>query len=87
VLRLGVPATWPHAAVHQSDRVDYLHLPRSLDGKRWRNGQMAALVHRRLVEAAGQFRRVNGRPHLPKLRDALGRPFRSDVTPYATTRP
>ena len=34
-----------------------------------------------MVEAAGQFRRVNGHLHLPKLRDALERHFHADVTP------
>jgi putative transposase len=34
-----------------------------------------------MVEAAAQFRRVNGHLHLPKLRDALERHFRETVTP------
>lgn len=34
-----------------------------------------------MVEAAAQFRRVNGHPHLPKLRDALESHFRETVTP------
>jgi hypothetical protein len=32
-------------------------------------------------EAAQQFRRVNGHLHLRKLRDALQRHFRDNVTP------
>jgi putative transposase len=34
-----------------------------------------------MVEAAKQFRRVNGHLHLPKLRVALERQFRETVTP------
>jgi putative transposase len=50
--------------------------------KRWRDGQMAlrwcaAGMH----EAAKQFRRVNGHPHLPALRAALDAHSENTVTP------
>ena len=42
--------------------------------KRWRDGQMAMRwCAPGMVEASGQFRRVNGHLHLPTLRAALER--------------
>jgi len=42
--------------------------------KRWRDGQMALRwCAAGMVEASGQFRRVNGHLHLPTLRAALER--------------
>jgi putative transposase len=50
--------------------------------KRWRDGQMALRwCAADMVEAANQFRRVNGHLHLPKLRAALKRNVQETVTP------
>ena len=54
----------------------------STNVKRWRDGQMALRwCAAGMVEAASQFRRVNGHLHLTKLRDALERHFRETVAP------
>jgi len=45
---------------------------RAQNVKRWRDGQMALRwCAAGMVEASGQFRRVNGHIHLPALRAAL----------------
>jgi hypothetical protein len=54
----------------------------STNVKRWRDGQMALRWWAAgMVEAAHQFRRVNGHLHLPKLRAALQRHVNETVTP------
>ena len=54
----------------------------STDVKRWRDRQMALRwCAAGMVEAGKQFRRVNGRLHLPALRAALEREVTKDVTP------
>ncbi len=54
---------------------------------RWRDGQMASRwCAACMVEAAKQFRRVNGHLHLPALRDALERQVALEtVEPDCTT--
>ena len=54
----------------------------STNVKRWRDGQMALRwCAAGMLEAAKQFRRVNGHLHLPALRVALDRHFDVTVTP------
>ena len=67
------PDPGSHAAVHECDRVNDLHLPHSRENvKRWRDGQMALRwCAAGMVEAGKQFRRVNGHMHLRSLRDTL----------------
>ena len=49
--------------------------------KRWRDGQMALRgCATGMLEADHQFRRVNGRLHLPKLRAALDTHFSKNVS-------
>jgi hypothetical protein len=50
--------------------------------KRWQDGTMALRwCAAGMVEAAKQFRRVNGHLHLPALRVALDQTVATDVTP------
>jgi hypothetical protein len=50
--------------------------------KRWQDGTMALRwCAAGMVEAAKQFRRVNGHLHLPALRVALDQTIPADVTP------
>jgi transposase-like protein len=84
VLRLGVPPTLARTLRSTNPIESMISICRthSTNVKRWRDGQMALRwCAAGMVEAAGQFRRVNGHLHLPKLRDALERHFRQDVTP------
>jgi putative transposase len=84
VLRLGVPPTLARTLRSTNPIESMISICRthSTNVKRWRDGQMALRwCAAGMVEAAGQFRRVNGHLHLPKLRDALERHFRADVTP------
>ena len=49
--------------------------------KRWRDGTMALRwCAAGMLEAGHQFRRVNGRLHLPKLRTALEAQFNKNVS-------
>jgi transposase-like protein len=84
VLRLGVPPTLARTLRSTNPIESMISICRthSTNVKRWRDGQMALRwCAAGMVEAAGQFRRVNGHLHLAKLRDALERHFRADVTP------
>jgi len=84
VLRLGVPPTLARTLRSTNPIESMISICRthSTNVKHWRNGQMALRwCAAGMVEAAGQFRRVNGHLHLPKLRDALERHFRETVTP------
>jgi transposase-like protein len=84
VLRLGVPPTLARTLRSTNPIESMISICRthSTNVKRWRDGQMALRwCAAGMVEAAGQFRRVNGHLHLPKLRDALQRHFHTDVTP------
>jgi putative transposase len=48
--------------------------------KRWRDGQMVLRwCAAGMVEASGQFRRVNGHLHLPALRTALEQHVANDT--------
>jgi putative transposase len=84
VLRLGVPPTLART-LHSTNPIESMISicrDHSTNVKRWRDGQMALRwCAAGMVEAAAQFRRVNGHLHLPKLRDALERHFRETVTP------
>jgi putative transposase len=84
VLRLGVPPALARTLRSTNPIESMISICRThaTNVKRWRDGQMALRwCAAGMVEAAGQFRRVNGHLHLPKLRDALERHFRADVTP------
>jgi len=84
VLRLGVPPTLARTLRSTNPIESLISICRnhSTNVKRWRDGQMALRwCAAGMVEAAAQFRRVNGHLHLPKLRDALERHFRETVTP------
>jgi transposase-like protein len=84
VLRLGVPPTLARTLRSTNPIESMISICRnhSTNVKRWRDGQMALRwCAAGMVEAAGQFRRVNGHLHLPKLRAALQRHFRETVTP------
>jgi putative transposase len=84
VLRLGVPPTLARTLRSTNPIESMISICRnhSTNVKRWRDGQMALRwCAAGMVEAAAQFRRVNGHLHLPKLRAALERHFRETVTP------
>jgi putative transposase len=84
MLRLGVPPTLARTLRSTNPIESMISICRthSTNVKRWRDGQMALRwCAAGMTEAAGQFRRVNGHLHLPKLRDALERHFRETVTP------
>jgi transposase-like protein len=76
VLRLGVPATLARTLRSTNSIESMISIARthSRNVKHWQNGQMALRwCAAGMVEAGGQFRRVNGHLHLPALRDALER--------------
>ena len=84
VLRLGVPPTLARTLRSTNPIESMISICRnhSTNVKRWRDGQMALRwCAAGMVEATGQFRRVNGHLHLPKLRAALERHFHETVTP------
>jgi putative transposase len=84
VLRLGVPPTLARTLRSTNPIESMISICRnhSTNVKRWRDGQMTLRwCAAGMVEAATQFRRVNGHLHLPKLRAALERHFRETVTP------
>jgi putative transposase len=74
VLRLGVPPTLART-LHSTNPIEsMIEICREHAGnvKRWQDGQMALRwCAAGMVEAAKQFRRVNGYLHLPALRAAL----------------
>jgi putative transposase len=84
VLRLGVPPTLART-LHSTNPVEsMISICREHAGnvKRWRDGQMALRwCAAGMVEAARQFRRVNGFMHLPALRAALEAEVASAVIP------
>jgi putative transposase len=89
VLRLGVPPTLACTLRSTNPIESLISICRnhSTNVKRWRDGQMALRwCAAGMVEAAAQFRRVNGHLHLPKLRDALERHFNENVTPVRQNR-
>ena len=84
VLRLGVPPTLARTLRSTNPIESMISICRdhSSNVKRWRDGQMALRwCAAGMVEAANQFRRVNGHLHLPKLRAALERHVQESVTP------
>jgi transposase-like protein len=84
ILRLDVPPTLARTLRSTNPIESMISICRdhSTNVKRWRDGQMALRwCAAGMVEAANQFRRVNGHLHLPKLRAALERHVRETVTP------
>ncbi len=76
VLRLGVPPTLARTLRSTNAIESMISICRdhARNVKRWRDGQMALRwCAAGMVEANGQFRRVNGHLHLPTLRTALER--------------
>lgn len=82
ILRLGVPPTLART-LHSTNPIEsMIEISRehSRNVKRWRDGQMALRwCAAGMLEAGHQFRRVNGRLHLPKLRAALEAHFNRNV--------
>jgi transposase-like protein len=83
VLRLGVPPTLART-LHSTNPIEsMISICREHAGnvKRWQDGQMALRwCAAGMVEAAKQFRRVNGYLHLPALRAALQAEVAATVT-------
>jgi transposase-like protein len=76
VTRLGVPPTLARTLRSTNAVESMIEICRdhSTNVKRWRDGHMALRwCAAGMLEAANQFRRVNGLLHLPALRDALER--------------
>src|SRR6266487_6577822 len=83
VLRLGVPPTLARTLRSTNPIESMIEICRehSKNVKRWRDGTMALRwCAAGMLEADHQFRRVNGRLHLPKLRAALNAHFTSNVS-------
>jgi putative transposase len=86
VTRLGVPPTLARTLRSTNAVESMIEICRdhSTNVKRWRDGQMALRwCAAGMLEAASQFRRVNGFLHLPALREALERHAAVTVTPKA----
>jgi len=76
VLRLDVPPTLARSLRSTNGIESMISICRdhASNVKRWRDGQMALRwCAAGMIEAAKQFRRVNGHLHLPALRTALDR--------------
>jgi transposase-like protein len=87
VNRLGVPPTLARTLRSTNAIESMIEICRdhSTNVKRWRDGTMALRwCAAGMLEAAKQFRRVNGYLHLPALRVALDAHF-EDVTPACDT--
>jgi putative transposase len=83
VLRLGVPPTLARTLRSTNTIESMISICREHAGnvKRWQDGQMALRwCAAGMVEAAKQFRRVNGYLHLPTLRAALEAEIAKTVT-------
>jgi transposase-like protein len=83
ILRLGVPPTLARTLRSTNPIESMIEICRehSKNVKRWRDGTMALRwCAAGMVEAGHQFRRVNGRLHLPKLRTALEAHFNKNVS-------
>ena len=83
ILRLGVPPTLARTLRSTNPIESMIEICRehSKNVKRWRDGTMALRwCAAGMVEAGHQFRRVNGRLHLPKLRAALETHFTKNVS-------
>ena len=82
VLRLDVPPTLARTLRSTNAIESMIGICRehAKNVKRWRDGQMALRwCAAGMVEATGQFRRVNGHLHLPTLRTALERHVASET--------
>jgi putative transposase len=76
VLRLGVPPTLARTlrSTNAIESMISICRQRSVNVKRWRDGQMALRwCAAGMLEAGKQFRRINGHLHLAALRSALNR--------------
>jgi len=83
ILRLGVPPTLARTLRSTNPIESMIEICRehSKNVKRWRDGTMALRwCAAGMLEADHQFRRVNGRLHLPKLRAALEAHFTRNVS-------
>jgi transposase-like protein len=83
ILRLGVPPTLARTLRSTNPIESMIEICRehSKNVKRWRDGTMALRwCAAGMLEADHQFRRVNGRLHLPKLRAALEAHFNQNVS-------
>jgi putative transposase len=83
ILRLGVPPTLARTLRSTNPIESMIEICRehSRNVKRWRDGTMALRwCAAGMLEADHQFRRVNGRLHLPKLRAALEAQFTGNAT-------
>jgi putative transposase len=83
ILRLGVPPTLARTLRSTNPVESMIEICRehSKNVKRWRDGTMALRwCAAGMLEADHQFRRVNGRLHLPKLRAALEAHFNQNVS-------
>jgi putative transposase len=83
ILRLGVPPTLARTLRSANPVESMIEICRehSKNVKRWRDGTMALRwCAAGMLEADHQFRRVNGRLHLPKLRAALEAHFNQNVS-------
>lgn len=83
ISRLGVPPTLARTLRSTNAIESMIEICRdhSTNVKRWRDGQMALRwCAAGMSEAAKQFRRVNGRLHLPALRRALDAHVAATVT-------
>jgi putative transposase len=84
VLRLGVPPTLARTLRSTNTIESMISICRdhASNVKRWQDGQMALRwCAAGMVEAAKQFRRINGYLHLPALRAALEAEVAKTVTP------
>ncbi len=84
VLRLGVPPTLARTlrSINAIESMIGICRNHARNVKRWRDGQMALRwCAAGMVEARGQFRRVNGHLHLAKLAAELERVTAETVTP------
>jgi transposase-like protein len=84
VTRLGVPPTLARTLRSTNAVESMIEICRdhATNVKRWRDGTMALRwCAAGMLEAAKQFRRVNGFLHLPALRDALNHHIAGTVTP------
>jgi putative transposase len=83
IIRLGVPPTLARTLRSTNTLESMISICRdhAANVKRWQNGQMALRwIAAGMVEAAKQFRRVNGHLHLPALRIALDATAATPVT-------
>ncbi len=88
VLRLGVPPTLARTlrSTNAIESIISICRDHGRNVKRWHDGQMALRwCAAGMIEAASQFRRVNGHMHLPALRAALEAEVAQKVGPATHT--